>query len=218
MCGRYTFLETKDLKERFQLLNEMEELSPRYNAAPGQILPVIIREGVNQADMMRWGLVPHWAKDPKIGNRMINARAETLLEKPTWKESFLYKRCLIPANGFFEWQHQNGNTPYYLKPKEAGLFSFAGLTSLWLDAESHPLKTFAIITTQANELVGTLHDRMPVILKREDESTWLNHTSTLDELHALLQPYPAAKMTLYPVNSAVNNPRNDDETILKALR
>jgi putative SOS response-associated peptidase YedK len=218
MCGRYTFVETKHLKKRFKLQNDLEDLTPRYNVAPGSLMPVITHKKENIAEVMRWGLVPHWAKDPKIGYRMINARAETLMEKPTWRKPFLSTRCLIPASGFFEWQHQNGKQPYFIHLDHEPLFAFAGLYDQWLDAENRPLNTFTIITTRANEVVGKLHDRMPVILDQKDEANWLDPDNREpDSLQKLLVPYPAAKMVTYPVSININNPKNEDESLLEKV-
>ena len=218
MCGRYTFVETKELKKRFKLLNDVEGLTPRYNVAPGQMMPVIIKKENVVAEVMRWGLIPHWAKDPKIGYRMINARAESLMEKPSWRQPFLTSRCLVPASGFFEWQHQNGRQPYYIRVKNQPIFAFAGLTDTWLDAENRPLRTFTIITTTANEVVSTLHDRMPVIIRQSDELRWLDPMNQdTESLRQLLKPYTSEETVIYPVTTEVNNPKNDNKSVLKDI-
>jgi putative SOS response-associated peptidase YedK len=172
-------------------------MTPRYNVAPGSMMPVVIRKENTVAEVMRWGLVPFWAKDPRMGYKMINARAESLMEKPTWKKPFLESRCLIPASGVYEWPHQNGKQPYYITVRDQPLIAFAGLSSTWLDAENHPLKTFAIITTMANELVGKIHDRMPVIFNESEESIWLDpENKNGDDLQELLKPYESSEMTM----------------------
>lgn len=152
----------------------------------------------NEAVLMRWGLIPSWAKDPKIGYKMINARSESILEKPSFKKPFLSQRCLIPASGFYEWQHlDNKKIPYYFKLKDQDLFAFAGLYDEWKDPEGYPLKTFTIITTEPNEVVAPIHNRMPVILPEKSEDIWLDHTiSDPQKLLSLLTPYKNSEMIL----------------------
>ncbi len=220
MCGRYSFVLPTDLRERFALIDVGVELEPRYNVAPGQVMPVIIRDGdVNRVALMRWGLVPSWAKDPRIGYRMINARAETVAAKPAFRRSFLTRRCLVPATGFYEWQRtERGRQPYHIGLKGGQVFAFAGLYDVWPDPEGQALLTYTIITTAPNALVAPIHDRMPVILRREDEDTWLNPAVRDQEvLMPLLLPYDAASMEATPVSTRVNDPRNDSVDVIRPM-
>ncbi len=217
MCGRYTF-EAEGFYDRFAITNRLD-LKDSYNIAPGSMMPIITKNGVVKAELMRWGLIPFWAKDPKIGYKMINARAESVYEKPAYRRSFQQKRCLVPASGFYEWQQTaKGKTPYYIHLKNNGLFSFAGLYDVWHDAEGKELKTFTIITTTPNKLVEPIHDRMPVMLKERDEQTWIDpaiHDTT--RLTAFLSPFPDTNMEAYPVSPMVNSPENNSRLLLKPL-
>ncbi len=192
MCGRYTLVKTGEVERRFQASQGTLDLEPRYNVAPGQELPVVVRHSPNSLEVMRWGLVPFWAKDPKIGYKMINARAEGIEQKPAFRKPFKTQRCLIPATGFYEWQKEGRNRqPIYFGLKNGDLFAFAGLYDINYDQAGNKLKTYTIITTTANEVVGPVHDRMPVILRPEDESTWLDPELEAPEvLLKLLAPFP----------------------------
>jgi putative SOS response-associated peptidase YedK len=229
MCGRYALVtDSEKIKQRFGLTHS-PAFSARYNVAPGSSMPVVLSENPKTAVLARWGLVPFWAKDPKIGYRMINARAETVTEKPAFRRPFMTKRCLVPASGFYEWKplrqaqgesiHGNKGkpekVPFHIKLKDDTVFSFAGLYDTWKDAEGMEITTFTIITTTPNETVMNIHDRMPVILEERSESVWLD-TKGQDRaaLHRLLKPFPAARVDAYPVSTAVNDPSNDDATIL----
>jgi putative SOS response-associated peptidase YedK len=205
-----------DFAARFGVDAPPQDLEARYNVAPGQLMPVVIGNGSNHIELMRWGLVPSWAKDPKIGYRMINARAETVAEKPAFRRSLASRRCLVPATGFFEWQkHGASKTPYYIRLKDESLFAFAGLYDVWVDDEGRPLKSYTIITTAPNTLLAPVHDRMPVILPREAEAIWLN-TSMRDPvaLQRLLAPYDAERMELYPVSTRVNSTAHEGQDLL----
>ena len=215
MCGRYEYHpgEFSDLRIRFNLDKDLSEFKPSYNIAPGQQVPVIIREdGRNKAKLMRWGLVPSWSPDPSIGNRMINARSETLTEKPSFKQLLGTHRCLIPADGFYEWRRDGkGKVPMRIVMKDRQLFTFAGLWDVWRgDPEGGDLYTFTIITTNANALLRPIHNRMPVIIDRLAATHWLDpavsHPGTLS---ILLQPLPSELMAAYEVSRLVNDPRND---------
>ena len=216
MCGRYGFIPGKDFYKRFKVDKATGKLKASYNVAPGRTMPVIIRQSPNQAVEMKWGLVPHWAKDPRIGYRMINARAETLGSRPAFREELHTKRCLVPANGFYEWEHKGKDkVPYYIKLKNDEMFAFAGLYDIWKDAEGKMLMTYTIITTDSNPLVGKIHDRMPVILKEEYEDEWLDPgEKDIEKLSALLKPYPAGELEAYQVADLVNNPKNDNEKLI----
>lgn len=212
MCGRYALIVVGDgsLQRRFSL-EELLDVPPRYNVAPTQTLPVIVRQSPNHIQMMRWGLIPSWAKDATIGTRMINARAETVAEKPAFRTPLRSHRCLVPASGFYEWKREGtSKQPYFIHLKDEPLFAFAGLYDRWRDPQGQDVWSYTIITTAANAVTAPVHDRMPVILRREDEDEWLNADNTEPEhLLPLLRPYPADAMEAYPVSSAVNSPRND---------
>ena len=169
--------------------------------------------------MMQWGLIPHWVKDPKKSMHPINAKAETLAEKPMFSGLLKNKRCLVPASGFYEWKKDGKRKiPYYIHLKDSPLFAIAGLYDVWYDAFNVAHPTYTIITTDANDLVAPLHDRMPVILKQEDENRWLaGDAPTSAEMKKLLGPYPPGEMDAYPVSSRVNSPAVDDEQLIRPL-
>lgn len=213
MCGRYTVTKPSGFFDRFDLDNRVA-FSPRFNAAPSQELPVITEE--HTLELMRWGLIPHWAKDAKIGYSMINAKAETVAEKPSYKNPLRFQRCLIPADGFYEWkQTEKGKVPYYFRLKNGELFAFAGLYDTWKNPEGKEIKSYTIITTTPNELVGKVHDRMPVILRRDEEQEWLNPDRVEPEqVLPFLKAYPAEEMEDYTVSSFVNSVANDDPALI----
>lgn len=205
MCGRFTFIDIEDIRERFK--TEQIDLKPNYNVAPTQNVPVIIND---QLSMIRWGLIPFWAKDPKIGNKMINARAETVDEKPSFKHSLQRKRCLIVADGLYEWRREGSTKiPYWITLENKELFGFAGLWDTW-KSPTGDINSCTIITTTPNDLMAGIHDRMPVILSRESERVWLDQ-SIVDAgyLKSLLVPYPAEAMIAYGVSSYVNSVKNN---------
>ena len=214
MCGRFTLVaDPNDLREAFPWLNIPGDIQPRYNIAPSQPVAVIPNDGKNTLDYFLWGLIPSWAKDPQIGSRMINARAETLQEKPSFKNAFRRRRCLIPASGFYEWQAlpgQKTKTPMYIRLREDRPFALAGLWENWNAPDGSRILSCTIITTQPNALLQDIHNRMPVILPPEAYSIWLEEGEPdLKTLQALLQPYPAEAMQAYPVSTLVNSPGND---------
>lgn len=221
MCGRFTLIQIEKLPERFeaQIIGDIN-LKKRYNISPNQPVPIVFQESPNKIEEMIWGLIPHWAKDPKIGNELINARAESLLEKPAFRESFYKRRCLIPADGFYEWKKEGKEKiPYYIKLKNSSLFAFAGLYDIWENEKGEKIKTFTIITTEPNDLLKEIHNRMPVILKREDEKVWINkEEKNIEKLLSLLKPYPAEDMEAYPVSKKVNNPTNDSEDLITPVK
>ena len=221
MCGRYNLIEdARALVDFFTLDNSLEML-PRYNIAPSQDIPVVRqdREG-RELSLLRWGLIPHWAKDHKIGYRMINARAETVAQKPSFRTAFRRRRCLIPATGFYEWKKvAGGKQPYNIRMKDGGLFAFAGLWERWKGGDGNLVESCTIIVTDANDLVRPVHERMPVILDPADYGTWLD--PGLQEparLRPLLVPHPSAGMDLYPVSSRVGSPANDDPQLVQHAR
>jgi len=229
MCGRFTLTaEMNTLQATFPWLNIPEGMAPRYNIAPSQPVAVVPNDGKNTLDFYVWGLVPFWAKDPKIGNRMINARAETLAEKPSFKSAFRRRRCLVLANGFYEWQRKpnasgskstGAKTPMYIKMTSGEPFAFAGLWETWNAPDGSRLISCNIITTEPNELVSQIHNRMPVILPTTAYQTWLDpHERAPSELSSLLKPYPSNQMVSYPVSKQVNNPTNDLPTCIQETR
>ncbi len=214
MCGRFTlFVDPKDLMEAFPGFAVPVDWTPRYNIAPTQSVAVIPNNGGDQIEFFRWGLIPSWAKDPNIGNRMINARAETLAEKPSFRAAYRRRRCLVLADGFYEWRKEPGRTtktPLYIRLESGEPFAFAGLWEAWRAPDEQTILSCTIITTTPNPLVAKIHNRMPVILEREAYDLWLDPAEqSPDRLGKWLRPYPAAQMTAHPVSTLVNSPAND---------
>ena len=221
MCGRFVLVSPFTLiAEGFRIRDGNGDLKPRYNIAPGQdILAVVFEEGARRLSRFRWGLIPSWADDPSIGNRMINARAETVAEKPSFRSAFDKRRCLIVADGFYEWRREGKRkSPVYVSMKFQKPFGFAGLYETWHSSEGHEIRSCTIITTEANDLLRPVHDRMPVILPKEDEDEWLDPAvHDKNRLRALLRPYPAGKMKAHDVSPRVNTPANDSPDNIKPL-
>jgi putative SOS response-associated peptidase YedK len=221
MCGRYRLSRRKQLvEEYFGAVSEDYEWNPRYNVAPSQPVLTIrqdAREPVRKLSTMRWGLIPSWAKDPGIGYKTINARAETVAMTPSFREPFKSQRCLIPVDGFYEWQ-KNGNTkqPYCFEVNDGELFAFAGLWDRWKNPQGEPIETCTILTTTPNSLLADIHDRMPAILQPGDYDLWLDtafrNTGSVSEM---LKPFDAALMRRYPVSTRVNQVLNDDPDCAK---
>jgi len=225
MCGRSSLTKTeKEIEERFNATFYSEDLErynpiPNFNVAPTQRMPVITSDNSTKLQLFRWGLIPSWAKDTKIGFSLINARLETISEKPMFKSRFLRGRCIVPMDGFYEWKMQDGGKiPYRIVTTDQVIFSVAGLWDAWLDNKSGILLyTFTVITRSPNTLMENIHDRMPAILTPENESLWLdNHLKPSDTLD-LLQPYPSEHMYAYPVSTEVNNVRNNNANLIKAV-
>lgn len=224
MCGRFTNkAKAEEIEKEFGVKRTSESAAvfePRYNIAPSQMISVVLDRGAGEriVKVFKWGLVPSWAKDSEIGNRMINARAETLAEKPSFREAFRRRRCIIPTTGFFEWEKKSSGAkqPFYFYLKNKDVFGFAGLWEQWLDKTSGDLlETCTIITTEANQVLEPVHDRMPVILKPEDYDQWLDSKQgDANELQKLLIPYPAAEMDSHAVSRAVNNPAADSPELI----
>lgn len=219
MCGRFTLRTSpRELVEIFQLLHALDD-SPRYNIAPTQPVLAIRQVGkLREPSRLRWGLIPSWAKDARSGPPLINARAETLVGKPTFRTAFCKRRCLIPADGFYEWKKGDGKTrqPFYIRMANDRPFAFAGLWESWNQGDLPAVESCTIITTAANSRLAELHDRMPVILQEEDYDRWLD--PTLKEcagLEPLLVPYPPEEMTFHAVSPFVNSPRNDGPACLE---
>jgi putative SOS response-associated peptidase YedK len=215
MCGRFNLVGPGDLRVRFATQNELPGLPSRYNIAPSQ--QVVIVTNRREMQLVRWGLLPHWAKDAKFGGKTINARAESVATKPSYRGPFRYRRCLIPATGFYEWlATPEGKIPYHICLKSGEVFGMAGLYDTWTDAEGNEVRTCAIITTAANELMAPIHNRMPVIIRPEDEALWLDAELTDPErLQPLLVPCAAGAMVASPVSTALNRPANDWEEVLR---
>lgn len=214
MCGRYYLADARNMKERFNVKDAAEWLTSRYNIAPTQEVPAVIEEGGRRLARFRWGLRPYWARD-RAGSSFINARAETVDVKPSFKESFKRQRCLLPASGFYEWKQEGRNkVPYRIGLTGGELFAFAGLWTSWKTPEGTVTATCAIITTTANALVAGIHHRMPVILFQEDEELWLDPTAGPHRLKEALRPYPGERMAAYRVSTLVNSPKNDSPRLL----
>ena len=223
MCGRYSFaLEDALILERFGLRVRTAIYKARYNCAPAQNLAVISNEAPDTLNFFRWGLIPYWAKDPSIGSKLINARGETIHEKPSFKYAFRNRRCLIPATGFFEWKRSRtggakpASTPWHIGMKNGDAFCFAGLWDKWTASDGECVHSFTIITTSPNSLMEQIHDRMPVILRREDEQRWIAQAAG-SSLSGLLKPFPAEMMDAWPVSNLVNSPKNDMPDIITTI-
>ncbi len=216
MCGRYSITTPVEaMRELFLFTGSGFNLRPRYNAAPTQDLPIVRRNasgGDRELVMLRWGLVPSWAKDIKIGSRLINARAETAAEKPSFRSAMRRRRCLVPADGFYEWKTIDGRIqPFRICRSDGATFAFAGLWERWRPEIGETLETFAVLTTTANRQLHSIHHRMPVILNPEDYARWLDPAAELGSLQQLLKPYDGS-LEASPVSSTVNDVRNDTAT------
>jgi putative SOS response-associated peptidase YedK len=222
MCGRFTQTSSSsDIAKAFALAY-IPQLEPRYNIAPTQQVATILRSDPKsdlEFKWLRWGLIPHWAKEQSIGNKLINARAETVAQKPSFRSAFRHSRCLIIADGFYEWQQQEKHKqPFYIQKKDRRPFAFAGLWSTWQPQDGEIISTCTIITTEANEIMIPIHKRMPVILESTNYDLWLDSTVQEPELlQPILQPYNSDKLKAYPVSTLVNNPRNDTPECLKQI-
>lgn len=216
MCGRYSqTLTMAELAKRFGIeVPKQLELPRQYNVAPTQLAPVVALdgEGRRKLDRVRWGLIPSWSKDEKIGHKTINARSESAHEKPSFQKAFEKRRCLVLADGFYEWKRDEAakaKFPFRIRLKGGGPFAMAGLWERWKAPDGRELKTFTILTTRANEAMAGLHERMPVILRPGDEQAWLAADTPAERCRALCQPYADDQLELYPVSALVNSPKND---------
>jgi putative SOS response-associated peptidase YedK len=222
MCGRFTLHSRMNLILQ-QFAVEMAEFSfePRYNIAPTQSVPIIRNQkGIRSISLLRWGLVPKWAKDISIGSRMINARAETLSEKPSFRSAFKRRRCLVPADGYYEWLKEGKNKiPFLIQTSDDAPFVMAGLWESWQsnESDSNPIETFTVITTTANEATSGVHDRMPVILDTERQATWLDEDcDDVTALQPMLQPYDSERISVRPVSTYVNSVKHDDPRCIES--
>lgn len=210
MCGRFVQSFDPLVVQHELSLTSVPDIPPRFNVAPTQRVPIVTNERPHDMSILQWGLIPSWAKDTAMSGKLINARAETLDEKPSFRNAFKSRRCIVPVSGFYEWQADaEGKQPLYIHPTDAPFFTLAGLWETWKNpATGEIIPTFTIITTAANDFMRQFHERMPVILSRDDRHAWL----TADDPHlrkALLQPYDPARMIAYPVSKMVNKPAND---------
>ncbi len=220
MCGRFSLNTPSDVIARFFDLVAMPALKPRYNIAPTQDCAVIrtdAKSGERRGDLLHWGLIPSWAKDKAIGNRMINARSETAAEKPSFRAAMKKRRCIIPADGFYEWKKlEKTKQPHYIHRADGELLAFAGLWEYWKNPEGDPITSFTILTTGANDQIRELHDRMPVILEPEEIERWLD--PAFDDATGVADLLDAAAdgvLAFHPVNSRVNTPKNDDASLIE---
>ncbi len=220
MCGRFALFATSaQLAEHFGLTEAVAEaLPPHYNVTPGQAVAVVReRDGVRRLDLLKWGLVPFWAKDASIGQRLINARLDRLPDKPAFREAFMRRRCLIAASGFYEWSEavQDRRRPFFVRGRGEPLLAFAGLWERWRAPGGRTLETCVIVTTDANATLAPIHDRMPVLVARADQARWLDpHTSAAEAAEIATR---APQVEAWPVSLAVNDPRNDDATVIERL-
>ena len=218
MCGRYGYTNTnkEKIKKAFRLKEIRFDLVPRYNITPGQDVPVILNESPEELSLVRWGLVPFWAKDEKIGYKMNNARSETIFEKPAFRNSIKKKRCLILADYFFEWQQTDEKKqPYCIRLKSQDTLAFAGIWDCW-EKEGNALVSCSIITCEPNELMKPIHDRMPVILDGKEQTRWLSDLEP-DKIKELMIPFKATMMEAYAVSTKVNSPSNQGQEILEPI-
>jgi putative SOS response-associated peptidase YedK len=223
MCGRYRLSRRKQIiEEYFDAADWQDDWNPRYNIAPTQPVPVIRqhpKEPIRQISLMKWGLVPHWAKDASGAASTINARSETAATKPAFRDPLKFRRCLIPADGFYEWKRRGtAKQPFCFEVNEGELFAFAGLWDGWKNAEGQWIKTCSILTTVPNAVTATVHDRMPVILDRESNDLWLDPgMNNVKVVSGLLKPYDARTMRAYPVSPRINHVANDDQECSRAV-
>ena len=222
MCGRFTLtIDPYHLQQAFPWAVIPEDLPPRYNIAPSQPVAVIPNTGDNTLSMYKWGLIPSWSKDPAIGDRMINARSESLAEKPSFRNAYRHRRCLILADGFYEWKQIPGmksKQPVYIRLIDSVPFAFAGLWEIWKSPEGAEVRSCTIITTQPNSLLEPIHNRMPVILPPASYSSWLVPEDRQPaQLNDLLIPYPASEMMASPVSRMVNIPQVDSPDLIKPV-
>ena len=220
MCGRFTLRSSPERVKREFQLQEEPSFEARFNIAPAQsILAVRQTEDEREAAPLKWGLIPSWAKDDSMSARLINARSETVVEKPAFREAFKRRRCIIPADGFYEWKREGGRKqPFFFSMRDGRLFGFAGLWDRWRDEGGKVIESCTILTTEANEVLRPVHDRMPVILHPETYDQWLDEDArAVESLRELLGPYPATEMTARPVSTQVNSPRSQGEDLIKQV-
>jgi putative SOS response-associated peptidase YedK len=224
MCGRYSQTQPAEIIAKAFQVDNLPTLEPRYNIAPTQSVSSVLQPSAStnrQFKMLHWGLIPSWAKDSKMGAKLINARAETVAEKPAFRSAFRQRRCLVLADGFYEWQQQEAKKqkqPFYFRLSDEQPFAFAGLWEHWEDATGEEIESCTLLTTEPNELMRPIHNRMPVILDPKDYDLWLDPEVKKSELlQPLLRSYPTEEMTAYPVSKAVNKPSNDSTECIERV-
>lgn len=220
MCGRFTSLLSPELLAViYEVQAQLDVIEPRFNIAPSQTVMIVRQQldGKRELTHVNWGLIPSWAKDPSIGHSLINARSETVAEKPSFRSAYKHRRCIIPASGYYEWQKtgEKSKQPWYITSADNTPLSFAGLWEHWQSPDGSEIETCSILTTSANELTMPLHDRMPVILSPDTFHLWLLYSSKPEELRQLFTPFPAEYMDCFPVSTLVNNPRNNSPELIK---
>lgn len=229
MCGRYSLFTLDEIFKRYQLQQQKLSFQASYNIAPGSIAPTISSEKTSQPDagsqrakqlvLRKWGFIPFWSKNEEIGLRMINARAETITEKASFRRAIKTQRCLVPANGFFEWQKiaEGKKQPFYIKHKSLKIMSLAGIYDNWQSPAGKTVGSFSIITTNASKELENVHDRMPVIFDKDEEEAWLDEQANLDQLLELLDPHLSEHLLIYPVNPLVNFPQNNTPEVIQSM-
>ncbi|WP_138498841.1 SOS response-associated peptidase [Nostoc sp. PA-18-2419] len=222
MCGRFTLNQSAEALAKVFDVQQLPDLPTGYNIAPTQIVATVLQNPESKKrefQQLHWGLIPSWAKDPGMGAKLINARAETVAEKPAFRSAFKHRRCLVLADGFYEWQRQQGKKqPFYFRLQDGQPFGFAGLWEKWHSPANEEIISCTILTTAANELLQSIHERMPVILEPQDYELWLDsQQQTPQTLQQLLRPYPAPAMTAYPVSTLVNNSRHHSPECIKPI-
>ena len=221
MCGRSSLTKTeKEIEARFNATFYSDELErynplPNFNVAPTHMMPVITNHTPDRIDLYRWGLIPFWAKDEKLGYKMINARIETLLEKPAFKTAAKSRRCLVPMDGFYEWKREGKNkTPYRITMQDDSIFSAAGLWESWMNKKGEEVFSFTVITQPPNEMMLGIHDRMPAILTQEQEKLWIDNDLLAEDAVSIIQPYPSDLMLAYKVDSRVGKVAENDSGLI----
>ncbi len=221
MCGRFTQFIPLDIILQHFNLQEAIDLPPRYNIAPTQQIPAIRyvpEKPYRQLTEMRWGLIPHWAKDEKIGYKLLNARGETITKKPAFRVAFKHRRCLLPTSGFYEWeQTEKQKQPFFISMKTEEPFAFAGIWERWENSAGEKIESCAIITTEANAIISKIHHRMPVIIAPGNYDLWLHPDTAQMDLLAMLTPYPPEMFQIYPVSRTVNSPKNETSRCIEQL-
>lgn len=220
MSSRYTLFKINNLRERFHL-DKMPEIKRSYNISPTQTAPVIVnRNGKPTLEIMKWGFVPKGAKDTNsvFRYKTFNAKSEGIFSKASYSQAIRHSRCLVPANGFYEWQQSNqGKKPYYIHPTDQELFSFAGICSTWTDPSGNEWGIYSLITTEANAEMSTVHNRMPIILQPQDEERWLGPSDELNMLYDIMRAYPDTKLAIYPVGDEINNIKIDNPRLITSV-
>lgn len=217
MCGRYTLkAEPEAIQKQFELAFVPEQLTPRFNIAPSQAVPIITADDRDRLTFVRWGLIPSWSKDESLGNKLINARSETADEKPSFRAAFKRRRCLIPADGFFEWMKDGKvKRPQFIFLPDSPVFAFAGLWETWHSPHGDEVLSCTILTTEPNDMMRQIHNRMPVILPKNSYEMWLDHSIDTQAAKSLLKPYDQDEMDVYEVSTRVNSPANDSPDIIE---